>query len=300
RPKERVRLHYELVGWRRGYYQIGPTRLATGDLFGFAEAHANVSQIDHLTVYPRVIPLAQVALTSRSPQGAIKSTQHIFADPTRPVGVRDYQPGDPLHSVDWKNSARTGRLQVKKYEPAVSLASVIFLDLHTTTYSKPIRYGASEWAIVLAASLANYLVDQRQAVGLACNGVDSLTETTCWHIAPRPGRTHLMKVLERLARVQLAETTPLADWLPTAAQGLPWGTTVVTITPTGDEATCRALHRLLRSGLNPVLVVVEPHAQFGVVQERARRLGVPAHLIADEHALARWRAARIYLSPCPV
>jgi len=293
RPKERVRLHYELPGWRRGYYSVGPTRLATGDLFGFAEARASGDQVDHLTVYPRVIPLAQAALTSRSPQGTIKSTQHVFADPTRPVGVRNYQPGDPLHSVDWKSSARTGRLQVKKYEPAVSLGSVIFLNLHAPTYSRPIRHNASEWAIVLAASLANYLVDQRQAVGLACNGIDAPTETACWYIAPRPGRTHLMKLLEWLARVQLAETTPLADWLPTAVQDLPWGTTVVAITPTGDEATCRALHHLLRSGLNPALVVVEPHAQFGVVQERARRLGIPAHLIPDEHALARWRATQI-------
>jgi len=296
RPKEQLHLHYELPGWRRGYYQIGPTRLATGDLFGFAETHAIGEQVDHLTVYPGVIPLAQVALTSRSPQGTIKSTQHLFADPTRSVGVRNYQPGDPLHSVDWKNSAHTGRLQVRKYEPAVSLASVIFVNLHTPTYSKAIRHSASEWAIVLAASLANYLVERRQAVGLASNGIDSLTETACWHIPPRPGRTHLMKLLEWLARVQLGETTPLADWLPTAVQDLPWGTTVVAITPAGDEATCRALHHLLRAGLNPALVVVEPHAQFETVQERARRLGIPAHLIPDEHALARWCATRIGVS----
>ncbi len=101
-----------------------------------------------------------------------------------------------------------------------------------------------------------------------------------------------MKLLEWLARVQPAETVPLAEWLTTAAAGLPWGTTVIAITPTGDEATCRSLHRLLRGGLNPVLAVVEPHGQFGIVAERARRLGIAAHLVSDEAELARWCTAR--------
>jgi hypothetical protein len=51
------------------------------------------------------------------------------------------------------------------------------------------------------------------------------------------------------------------------------------------------LHRLLRAGLNPVLVVVEPHGQFGVVRERARRLGVAAYQAADERELQQWCAA---------
>ena len=50
------------------------------------------------------------------------------------------------------------------------------------------------------------------------------------------------------------------------------------------------MHRLLRAGLNPVLVVIEPHGQFGVIRERARRLGVAAHLVANERDLKRWGA----------
>jgi choline kinase len=82
----------------------------------------------------------------------------------------------------------------------------------------------------------------------------------------------------------------LADWLPTAALDLSWGTTIIAVSPTGDEAICRSLHRLMRAGLNPVLVVVEPHGQFGVIRERARRLGLTAHLVANESDLKRWGA----------
>ena len=204
------------------------------------------------------------------------------------VGKRDYQPGDPLHGIDWKSSAHAGVLQAKKYEPAVSLTSVIYLDLNGKAYSPQQKYQASEWAIVLAASLANHLTGLRQAVGLGCTGLDPLCGLTHWTISPRPGRLHLMKLLEWLARVQVAETMPLADWLTTAGLELTWGTTVIAISPTGDEPLCRALHRLRRAGLNPVLLVVEPHGQFGVIRERARRLGIAAHLVVDESDLKRW------------
>ncbi|MCX7671906.1 MAG: hypothetical protein N2439_17780, partial [Anaerolineae bacterium] len=130
------------------------------------------------------------------------------------------------------------------------------------------------------------------AVGLGGNGVDTLSGAKRWLIPPRPGRIHLMKLLEWLARAQTADLPPLADWLPTAALGLGWGTTVILICPTGDEATCRAAHRLLRAGLNPVLVVIEPHGQFGIIRERARQLGVAAHLVANETDLKRWAIGR--------
>jgi len=293
-PRERLHVRYELSGRQRGYYLIGPAQVETGDLFGFAEERGQAEQADYLTVYPRVIPLTHLELASRSPYGTIKSQQPIFADPTRVIGKRDYVAGDPLRSVDWKSSAHAGALQVKKYEPAVSLTSMIFLNLNIAEYTRQLRGQASEWAIVVAASLAEYLVGQRQAVGLACNGTDPLLGTTQWIIPARPGRSHLMKLLERLARVQAAETVPLVNWLPSATVGMAWGTTGLVITPAGDEATCYALHRLVRAGLNPVLLVVEPHGQFGVVRERGRQLGLTAHLVADEHDLKRWQAPGRY------
>jgi uncharacterized protein (DUF58 family) len=288
-PKEQTTLHYEIVGRQRGFYPVGPGRLNSGDLFGFSEAQGAAEEHRPLVVYPRVVPLMHVPLSSRSPYGTIASRQPIFADPTRVNGVRSYQPGDPIRGIDWKTSARAGQLQVKKTEPAVSLATSIIVDLHMPAYSRSYRYSGTEWAIVVAASLANYLIEQRQDVGLGSNGHDELTNTTCWSIPPRSGRNHLMKLLEWLARVQAGETRPLPDWLPQAAVSLAWGTTVIVVTASGDEATCAALGRLYRAGLNPVLVAVEPHAHFAVIQERCRRLGAGAFEVADESALRRWQ-----------
>lgn len=292
-PRESVEMQYELVGRQRGVYAVGPGRIAMGDLFGFVDLKGASEEPRRLIIYPRVIPLARPALTSRAPYGRMPSRQPIYADPARVSGVREYAPGDPVRAIDWRTSARTARLQVKKNDPAVSLPSAILLDLRSTAYSRQLVRNSTEWAVTVAASVATYLVEERQEVGLGSNGRDTLTGATCWTIEPRQGRGHLMKLLEWLARVEVTETETLAAWLPRAVTGLTWGATVIAVSATGDEATCASLHRLRRAGLNPVLLAVEPHAHFELVRERCRRLGVAAHLVADEDDLRRWQTAGI-------
>jgi len=89
-----------------------------------------------------------------------------------------------------------------------------------------------------------------------------------------------MKVLETLARVEFGQEAPFHTWAPGATTHLSWGVTVLAITPRADEATCNMMHRLVRVGFNPVLLVVEGIANFGAVRERARRLGFTAFQIA--------------------
>ena len=316
RPREHTSIIYDLDCRRRGYYPIGPLHLTSGDVFGFAKAERREVAIDHLTVYPEIIPLTRLGFPSQSPFGTIKSQQHIFEDPARATGVRDYRAGDSLRRIHWKASARQETLLVKKYEPAISLQTAIFLNLNRQEYGRRWRIDAPEWAIVVAASIASHLVEQRQAVGLMTNGRDLVAEDgnksedgrgdegdgsgegdedggngngAPLPLPPRPGRLHLMRVLEVLARVEAQDTQPFSVWAQRASLPLSWGDTIVAITSTGDEETCRALHQLRRKGFNVVLVVVEPHGQFGLIRQRARQLGFPAFQVAHRRDVDGWR-----------
>jgi uncharacterized protein (DUF58 family) len=281
-------VRYVLDCRRRGYYPLGPLFLSAGDLFGFADAERKDVLHDYLTVYPQIVPLSRLGLPSKSPFGVIRTPQQIYEDPARTVGVRDYRPGDSLRRMHWKASARQERLLVRKYEPAISLATVLFLNLNLAEYDDAMRAAASEWAIVVAASLASHLVAERQTVGLHTNGRDPLAvDGRPLALPPRAGRAHLMKLLEALARVEAQETTPLAQWLRLATQDLPWGVTLAVITPNGDEATCAALHALVRAGFVVVLLICEPQRQFAQVRSRAHRLGFRAFPVWDEKALRR-------------
>lgn len=297
RPRERVTIDYNLRCIRRGYYAVGPLLLTSGDLFGFAGAQTRSEAVQYLTVYPRIIPLVGLALPSRLPFGTLASPQRIFEDPARLRSVREYQAGDSQRRINWKASAHSDTLLVKQFSPAISLESMILLNLNAGEYERRQRYSASEWAIVVAASVAAYLEGRRQAVGVAAHGVDAHAGALAGTlngsappmvVPPRPGRSHLMKVLELLARVELIEDgQPFADWARRIAAPLAWGATVIAITPNGDEITCQGLHSLVRAGLNVVMLVVEPYGRFGLVQERARRLGIQAFLVAAEADLER-------------
>lgn len=298
RPRQQVGIDYELHCTRRGYYPLGPLRLVAGDLFGFSDAGGREDAQQFLTVYPRIIPLARLALPSRLPHGTLSASRRIFEDPARLRGMREYQPGDSLRRIHWKASAHADTLLVKQLSPAISLESMVLLNLNSRDYHRQRIYSASEWAIVVAASVATYLETMRQAVGLATNGFDPLATGArpgesggARHpvaIPPRPGRPHLMKQLEVLARVETVDTEdPFVRWAQRSAVALAWGTTVLAITPLADEAVCQGFHQLTRAGMNVVLLVTEPYANFGVIRERARRLGVRAHQTASEHDLTR-------------
>ena len=293
-PRERVRLSYGLVGRRRGYYRVGPLVAMGGDLIGSASYENRHVDDDYVIVYPKIVALTDLGLPSQSPFGTLASRERLFEDPTRIRGVRDYQAGDSLRRMDWKTSARVGRLQVRRYEPAIALETAVFLNLDGAEYTQTYRRRATELGIVIAASVAVHLVEKRQAVGLFTNGRDPLAES--YNSPPslplRKGREHLMNLLDLLACIELAaedEPLPFLDLLNRRSLGLPWGSTVVIITAQEAEGLMSTLLALRRRGLAIVLVLTCPGAGFDLTAERAGQIGVKALRIWTERDLDVWR-----------
>jgi uncharacterized protein (DUF58 family) len=321
-PRERLTVTYTLHARSRGYYPMGPLRLDAGDVLGLAAEQRQLDEIEHLVVYPQIVPLAALGLPSRSPLGTLRTQQRIFEDPARVIGVRDYETGDSLRLIHWKASASTGRLQVKKLEPAISLETAIFLNLNAAEYELRRRTIATEFAIVVAASVANYVVAQRQTAGLYTNGRDPLADSChsearsaeespsrqietlrsplartgaqgdrekilAVRVPPGRGRPHLMRVLDVLARVEVEETFPFAELLYRDSVGLPWGTTLVAITGQEDEALVSALLTLRRRGFLVVVILVDEPTGTGLLE----RAGLTVRRITDERDLRRWAGA---------
>ena len=82
----------------RGYYQVGPLVLETGDLFGLHRRFRIVTEPVYIMVYPKVVPLPGYDLASRRPIGEIRLTHRLFEDPTRIAGVRLLPAGRPAQS----------------------------------------------------------------------------------------------------------------------------------------------------------------------------------------------------------
>lgn len=289
-PKSQMRFELLLEGRKRGYYPIGPLSLYSGDVFGLAGDLQRSAPPDYLTVYPKIVPLSTVRLPSHSPLGTLRHTQPIFEDPSRVLGKRDYVAGDSLRRVDWKATATSGSMQVKIFEPSIALETIIFLNLNSSEYKFRTRLDAGELAIVVAASLANWVAARKQAVGLVTNGLDPLQEEKYPQpVPPRRGRSHLMRILDVLARIQMAETYPLVQLLQQALVHLSWGTTLILITPQIDESLFDELFHARRAGLDTILIPCGPLSGYSTIQQRASHFGFPLYHILNERDLDIWR-----------
>ncbi len=269
-------LTYTVQASRRGLYTIGPLRLQTGDVFGMREQPLAGGNVDTLTIFPEVVPLPDLGLPAALPFGAQPFAQSLFTDPARPIGVRNYQPGDPPRQVDWKSSARVGVLQVRRHEAAIARTTLIALAFSRTEYPVRYVYDALERAIVAAASIAADLSARRQPVGLCTSGADPLATGPAAILSPGYGNAHVIEILKLLGRLEVAQTGDVDALLAAAAADLGWGATVVIVGVGIEIERIERLIALRRRGLRVALVLVEGAAADIAL---ARRHGLAVYLV---------------------
>ena len=166
----REELSYDLIGRQRGLHSAGPLTLSLGDVFGIARQDLVLARPHFVLVYPRLLPLHELELPAVALFGDLRSRRPILGDPSRACGVRDYRAGDPLHEIHWPATAATGTLQVKLFEPATTVQTMMYLDLDRSGYPFANPFVSVELAISIAGTVAQRLTSTRQAFGLATNG----------------------------------------------------------------------------------------------------------------------------------
>lgn len=293
RPLGEKSLLYQVNFLMRGYYQIGPLLIESGDLFGLHRRYKVLTEPHFILVMPKIIPLVGYDLMSRRPIGEVRITHRLFEDPTRISGVREYQAGDALNRVHWKATARTGVLHSKVFEPSSVAGATIVLDFHRDSYPAQGEPHRSELGITTAASLANAVHQMGQQIGLVSNGRDAADRVRQegWKhefrtraaakenfgmqeesdrlqpvtVATRRGTEQLTYILETLARLELTDGFNFPQLLIETTSRLPRDATVIAILSEVPEETAIALGNLKRQGFSvtAVLILDDETQQFG-------------------------------------
>ncbi len=277
-------LKYGIVCEMRGLYQIGPTLLETGDLFGLHRRHRIVTAPMFLMVYPKVVPLPKYNFASQRPIGEVNMAHMLFEDPTRNAGVRPYQIGDPLQRVHWRATARTGELMCKVYDPTSLAGATILLDFHKDGYSKRGEPHRSELGATAAASIAYAVSLLNQQIGFCTNGKDAADrvklnihvqsgadddsssystreaarsegemETRSDRMRPivvetKRGIEQFQRIREALARVELTDSLTFARLVFESIGHIPRDATVIALLPKVTAEHANALGTLRRQG----------------------------------------------------
>ena len=226
---ERIRWEYRIKASQRGLYRIGPARIESGDPFGLFSSERSDPDQELLLVYPKVVPLPELGLPASRPLGESLGGIRLFQDQSRPAGIRDYQNGDPLNTVDWKATARAQRLQVRTFDSSSSITVLLCVALETVAHVwqgySPTRL---ERVVTTAASVASYATERQYSLGLFSNGT-LMSTGTAMNIAPSRSPGQLTNVLETLATIRALALGPMAVQLAEHSRRFPLGATVVLV-----------------------------------------------------------------------
>ena len=180
---------------------------------------------------------------------------------------------------------------MKQFEPSIALETAVILNLNSTEYAQKGRFFATELAIVAAASIANWVVSRKQAIGLITNGVDpSSGDGSFRPLPPRKGRGHLIRLLEVLARVQMGETEALESLFRRETAHLSWGNTLIVITGEAQDSLFDQLFQARRRGLEAMLVLCGQISGAQDLRRRAEHFGFGAYHLLNERDLDVWRS----------
>lgn len=254
---ERITRTYPLQFRKRGMYEAGPLLLEAGDLFGIYEQQLELQQTNLLTVFPEILPLERLGLSTEDPFGDRRARRPLFEDPTQAMGIRPYHPEDGFRRIHWPASARSGSLQVKVYQPVTARVLVICLDVSTQAhYWLGYNPEILEQLVKICATLAYYGMQDGYAVGLFANGCLAHSDQP-FRILPGRSPNQLALLLQALAGVTPFVTRGFETFLLRSMTDIPFGATLVLVTSRLGEPLQDMLIRLRRYRQQITLITLQ-------------------------------------------
>lgn len=289
-PGEQTTLSYEVQPQRRGAYRLGPTQLLAPDAIGLRQYRRDLQQADELLVYPQPIHLPYLWPASSGGNQPVKPRRRLRGQGDDLYGIRDYVPGDDPRHIDWKTTARRGKLAVVEYERPESLEAMIVLDLDRRWHCGEGDQHTLEYAVVLAATLIEQAYERGSTVGLLVSGREDFS---CGSLSETDQR---LRLYEALARAQADSDRPLAEVVAAHQALLSPRCTVAVISPSPAAADVATYFRgmdhplawFLLDGSSFDARMRADYASVEAVVAGSR--GVLYHLRGDVPLAANWRS----------
>ncbi|WP_099224618.1 DUF58 domain-containing protein [Listeria costaricensis] len=151
----------------RGKHVFPAVEAETSDPFGLMERSARLGEAVELTIYPRYFPDILMKISENSPENERNATNWTFKKNQNIHGLREFTPGDRISWIDWKSSAKTGKVMAREYEnSSSSRVRVIFYGQQHPHF---------DFALRAAYSFARKMLEQNGEVSVAVLGENGQT-----------------------------------------------------------------------------------------------------------------------------
>ncbi|NJE10997.1 DUF58 domain-containing protein [Thermococcus sp. MAR1] len=247
RPGEEREIRYR-VRVKRGIHEFNWVRLSYRDPFGFFRVDRKVD------VYSEIVgvPIITDVPTPYSTRGT-KITVGPLPSPRVGEGVefhaiRDYQPGDPLKIINWKATARTGRIMANEYESERKVDVVFIVD---ASYTGTLVF---DHLIRATASLMLNALNNGTSFGLL------LAEDVPLWIRVDYGKRHFFKCIDFLSTAKPDKNNMIAYQVEHLIKArFPAKAQLLYFSPLLTEESQEALKIMARYGYNVVVISPNPY-----------------------------------------
>ena len=202
---QRVTRRLTLTCPKRGYYRIDESWLTTFSLLHRRRFSMEFPANAELYVYAARTNISDIVVACERLMGSIQCAKRLYEDPFAFSSIREYTVTDPMNTINWKASARTGELMVNTFESTLTEKVMIYLDLEDSAILK-YEYLVEE-SISIASSLSQKLIARGMEVGI-CVNISLQTDPSNPHksdpqiisIEPAGGKKQLNHIEQTLAK----------------------------------------------------------------------------------------------------
>jgi uncharacterized protein (DUF58 family) len=199
---ETGRMRYRIRPIVRGDQSFAQVEVRKTSRLGLWMMRQRVGNAETVRVYPNFSAISRYAALAQDQRlmqiGVVQQRRRGEGQDFRQL--RDYRTGDSLRSVDWKATARTGRLISREFQEERNQQVVLMLDCGRRMLAHDGAIAHFDHALNAALLLASVSLKHGDAVGLLTMGTGSAESVR--FVAPRRAPTTINTLLESVYDLQ--------------------------------------------------------------------------------------------------
>ncbi|MEA3199704.1 MAG: hypothetical protein QOE90_1132 [Thermoplasmata archaeon] len=238
-----------------GVYEVGPTDLRLEDPFGLFYEERAVEGSNTFWVLPRHEDLRKAALLSNLPMPLMGEHQvNRPGDGFDFFALREYVPGDTMRAINWKASARSGKMMVNQMMRTTAAEVAVFIDARAVTAMGKEAQSGRVLTARAAASMIELVFARKDQPRVILYG-EGVRE-----IEPQPADRMVPLLLETLAELVPAGSVPLRHAVSQTLPSLKPRTPVILVSPMLDDGTVAEAASILLAN-DMLLAAVSPRPE---------------------------------------